>query len=277
MTQRPNDPTTPRVPAIVLAGGKTSPEFAAEAGSPQRALAEINGWPMVRYVLHALREAETVSRVILVAPSGFPAEPEADEQVAGDGGLVENLEAGLARCGGSTHALLVTADIPFLSPASIDDYVRTCAALDVDCCYAAIPRAACQEHFPEMKRTYLRIGDDALTGGNVVLQRIAAFPRQAELLRKAYQQRKNPLFLASLIGPGNVWKFLLRRLTLEDIGREVSRIIGAECRLVQTPHADLGTDVDRPEDLALARQRLQPPVESGAGGVPPSTRETLKT
>lgn len=243
---------------MVLAGGKTGPEFAAAAGTAQRALADINGWPMVRYVLHALQAAETVGRVILVAPSGFPAQEGADEQIAADGGLAENVRAGLERCAGASHALLVTADLPFLTPGAVDDYNRTCAALAVDLCYAAIPREACRQRFPELKRTYLRIGRDALTGGNVAFQRIEAFEREAALLREAYARRKNPLFLAGLIGPGNVLKFLQRRLTPEDIGRAATRIMGTECRLIVTPHAELGTDVDRPEDLSAARRLLFP-------------------
>ena len=49
--------TAPRLPAIVLAGGKTRPEFAAEAGVERRALAAIHGRTMVSYVLRALRQA----------------------------------------------------------------------------------------------------------------------------------------------------------------------------------------------------------------------------
>src|SRR5688572_7573154 len=101
------------MPAIVLAGGTTSPQFAAEAGlearTGARALADINGWPMVRYVLRALKEAQTISTILLVAPGDFPAQAEADVQLIGGGGLVDNIETGLAACGDATHAAFVTA------------------------------------------------------------------------------------------------------------------------------------------------------------------------
>ena len=242
------------VPAIVLAGGRASAEFAAAAGVENRALAEIAGRPMVSYVLRALHEARTVRRVVLVAPPGFPSQAEADETVTSDEGLVENIQAGISQCADSEYVLIATADLPFLQAASVDDYTRACAATGADCCYAAVTRAACARRFPGMKRTYLHTTAGSVTGGNVVFQRAASYPRQAALLRQAYARRKNPLFLASLIGPANVLKLLAGRLTLKDIETAASRAIGVRCRLIVTEHADLGTDIDRPEDLQETRR-----------------------
>jgi spore coat polysaccharide biosynthesis protein SpsF (cytidylyltransferase family) len=126
-----------RIPAIVLAGGKTTPEFAAEAGLSAatgiRALAEINGQPMVRYVLRALKESRTIDRVLLAAPSGFPDQPEAAERVIADGDLAGNIALSLEKCPGAEHVLLVTADIPFVTPAAVDDYVHRSVATGADC------------------------------------------------------------------------------------------------------------------------------------------------
>jgi hypothetical protein len=83
------------------------------------------------------------------------------------------------------------------------------------------------------------------------------------LVRVAFESRKNPLFLARLIGLGNVAKFLARKLTPEDIEKAVSRMMGTRCRLLITGHAELGSDVDKPNDLVLARKWLFPPTEAG--------------
>ena len=248
----------PCLPAIVLAGGKTRPEFAAEAGVERRALAEIHGRTMVSYVLRALRQAATIGEILLAAPPDFPPQPEADRHVAVDDGLEENIRAALTHCAGAEFVVLVTADIPFLRPESIDDYVRASLATGADLCYSAITQETCQAQFPEMKRTYLYTPTGGVTGGNVVVQRVATYERQAETLREAYAARKNPVFLAKLIGLRNVFKLVTRRLTLKDIEQATGRLMGVKVRLVETPHADLGTDVDRPEDLRLARERLHP-------------------
>jgi molybdopterin-guanine dinucleotide biosynthesis protein A len=267
---------TDRVPAIVLAGGKTSPELAAEGGVPptrgSRSLAEINGIPMIRYVLSALEHAETISRVILSAPAGFPTQAGVDLQLAGDGELSDNLAAAAAECADDEHVLIVSADIPYATGAGIDDYVRRCLREGIDCCYSAVSREACEKRFPGMRRTYIHTPKGSFTGGNVVFQRVETLDRQLETLRRAYQSRKNPLFLARLIGPGNVLKYALRTLTLEDIGRAASRVMGVRCRLIVTSYAELGTDIDRAEDLRLAR--AYPPSTGTADSVEPgSTRK----
>lgn len=255
MTPKP----TASFPALVMAGGSASAEFAVAAGLPSnssRALADICGKPMVEYVLEALRDAESISRTILVAPSSFPTLPSADVQIPADGDLPDNIRKGMDLCGDSEFVLIVTADIPFLTPSAVDDYVAVSVATRADCCYAAIPKESCVRSFPEMKRTYLRAVGGSLTGGNVVFQRIATYDRQSELLREAYRRRKSPAFLARLIGLGNLVKFAFDRLTVGDIERAASRLMEVRTRLIVTPHAELGTDVDRPEDLALARKFL---------------------
>jgi molybdopterin-guanine dinucleotide biosynthesis protein A len=251
-----------RVPALVLAGGKTAPEFAAAAGVPEtpgsRALAEINGLPMVGYVLRALQEASIIDRVLLVAPPGFPDHPEADERIVADRDLPGNILAGLERCQEAEFVLIVTADVPFLTPEAVDDFVRTALERNSDCCYAGIPKEACDQRFPGMRRTYLHTQTGSFTGGNVVLQRVSAFARQADMVREAYLRRKSPAFLARLIGWKNLVKFFLRRLTAKDIEESASRLLGTRCSLILTPWAELGTDIDKPDDLLLARQLLKP-------------------
>lgn len=249
------------IPALVMAGGMAGPDFSAASGLPDapgsRALAPIDGRPMVRYVLRALQAAETVGKVLVVAPPGFPEQPEADAHVSADEGLAENIRAGIQAAGDAPFVLIVTADIPFLTPQAVDDYVRQALAADADLCYAAIDRAACERQFPGMPRTYLRIGQNRFTGGNVAFQRVSAYERQMSVLQDAYKRRKSPLFLARLIGLGNVVRFLAGKLTFSDIEAASSRLMGVQCRLLTSSYAEIGTDVDRPTDLVMARERLK--------------------
>jgi CTP:molybdopterin cytidylyltransferase MocA len=243
-----------RVPAVVLAGGKTTPEFAEFAGVPHRALADLEGRPMVGWVLRALRAAAGVNRIILVAPAGFPPQPDADLLVESDRGLAGNLREGLQACAGSEYALIVTGDIPFITAEAIDDYILRCRALNVDCAYAAVSRDSCQQQFPTLKRTCVHLPDGVLSGGNVVFQRVAAFEPMAALLEEAHRRRKNPLFLAGMVGPMNVVRLLCGRLPLAGIEKAASARLKVEARIVVTPFASLGTDLDKPDDLAEARR-----------------------
>jgi 2-phospho-L-lactate guanylyltransferase (CobY/MobA/RfbA family) len=200
-----------------------------------------------------------VGRTLVVGPPAVGEAGSGYELVAADGDLADNLERAAAACTGETFVLIVSADIPFVTPEAIDDYVRRCLALDVDCAYAAVPLDACLERFPAMRRTTLRTPAGSFTGGNVVLQRLSTLKKQLDLLRKARRSRKSPLFLARLIGVGNLLRFGARRLTLEHIEEAASRRMGVRCRLVRTPYAELGADVDRAEELRVALEMLHPP------------------
>ncbi|MBM3458177.1 MAG: hypothetical protein FJX77_06565 [Armatimonadetes bacterium] len=249
-----------RLPVLVLAGGKTSPEFAAAAGVPAapgcRALAPLGSATMLQWVVRALRGAERIDRILVVAPAGFPSCSEADGQIAAEGSLSYNILEGLKHCSGAEHALFCTADIPFLTPAAVDDYIARGEVSGCDCAYAVIPREACEREFPGMRRTYLRTPAGQFTGGNLVFQRAATFAQQAAFLDEAHRRRKDPLFLARMMEPISILRFLAGRLQLEQIGAAVTRLTGIRSGLVITPHACVGTDVDRPEDLVLARARL---------------------
>lgn len=109
-----------------------------------------------------------------------------------------------------------------------------------------------------MRRTAVNAAGVRVTGGNVVYQRIAAFEREKAVLQEAHRRRKNPLFLAGLVGPASIARFLVGRLSMPDIERAASRVMGVSCRLILTHHAEIGTDIDRPEDLRRAREILRP-------------------
>ena len=68
--------------------------------------------------------------------------------------------------------------------------------------------------------------------------------------------------LAGLIG----WDVLLRlitgRLSVQRLEEKVSGLLGVKARALITPHAAVGTDVDKDADLTLADAQLRgtPPV-----------------
>jgi molybdopterin-guanine dinucleotide biosynthesis protein A len=251
---------THQVSAVVLAGGKADKAFQAAANVENRALAEIGGRPMVQYVLDALADARTIARVVLVGDAQMAGLGPVAERVEPAGDLFANIERGLHASSGCDAALLVTADIPFLTAEAIDAFVTEGLAAGAALCYPAIPRAANEAAFPEMRRTYATVQEGTLTGGNTVLVRPDVLLSQAAIVREAYAMRKKPLQLARRLGPMVIVKFLLRRLRIADAEAAAGRILGAPVRILVTPHAALGADIDKPEDLAAARARLGVPT-----------------
>ena len=80
---------------------------------------------------------------------------------------------------------------------------------------------------------------------------------QVGLIEEAYEARKSPFKLAKMLGPKFIFKFLLRRLTIEELEERISSLIKAKGKAVVTSYPEIGMDVDKNSDLELARKMLQ--------------------
>jgi CTP:molybdopterin cytidylyltransferase MocA len=248
------------IPAIVMAAGRDSEKFAAAGENPRRSLADINGQPMIAYVLQALQAAGPTGMVTVVAPPGFPDLPGIDRRVEASGTMVENVAAGLRACRDlGEAAFLTSADAPFLTPAAIGDFLDRAVASGAGLGYAVIARAVNDARFPQMHRTYARLAEGEFTGGNAFYVAQALWPGVERVLGQAHAARKKPWLLAHLLGPRILWRLLRHTLTIPEVEARISGLIGGPCRAILTSYAELGADVDDPADLAVARQLLHPP------------------
>ena len=250
-------PAPIRVAAVVLAGGQAAKEFRAATGVENRALASLAGRPMVAWVLEALTAAAAIDRIVLVGAEGLQDAPGVRQQLRGGDDLIETIERGVGACPGAGYILLVSADVPALTAAGVDDFVRVGLEWAADFAYPVIPRAANEERFPGMRRTYLRLSDGVFTGGNLFLIRPDALLRQRELLRRAFAARKRPLRLAVMVGWRALWRLWRGRLSMAEAEEAISRLMGLRARAVVTEHAELGADVDHVEDLQAMERFLE--------------------
>jgi GTP:adenosylcobinamide-phosphate guanylyltransferase len=248
------------IDAVVLAGGVDRGELAAHTGVSYRPLLEVGGRPIISAVLAALCGTTTVGKVVLVAPDAVQeAAPgdAVDVRVRSGESLVENISLGVqALPADSSHLLLLTGDMPFISPAAIDDFLRQSLATKSDLCYPIITKAACERRFPGTARTYVRIREGVFTGGNgIVASR--GFLSQGDLIGRLYAARKNPLKLATLFGARVVLGLLTGRVALHDLEARASAIISGKVSAVISTYAELGFDVDKLHDLDFARRIAQ--------------------
>lgn len=241
-------------------GGDPGDPFAAAHGVAVKALLPVGGEPMALHVLRALRGSGRVARVAYVGPTLPDMDPLIDERVTDHGTLLSNLEAGveqLSRAGLASGArvLVVTADIPLVTPEQIADVLAS-APPDAGLVYPVVRRSECERAYPGVKRTYARLREDTFTGGNLFLLDPGLIGQFLPRLREVLAARKAPLRLAGLIGPGVLVKLLTRRLTVPELEARVSTILGVKARALITPHAAIGTDVDKETDLTLVEAQL---------------------
>ncbi|HEU4965414.1 MAG TPA: NTP transferase domain-containing protein [Bacilli bacterium] len=222
--------------AIILAGG-TTPDLptATKADLP------IAGRPMVELVAQALTSVPLLQKVTVVRESGS---------------LTDNLQLAVSRLQrpDDEYLLVSACDIPFLTPEAVEHFLRACQP-GCDLYYPVVERRLCEERFPGVKRTCVRLQDGTFTGGNLFLLRVGAWPDLYAWINRLYPKRKSPLALAGELGFGLtlrfLWSSLFGTLSIAELERRAARLTGLRMKAVISPYPEIGTDIDKPEDLPL--------------------------
>jgi len=245
------------VDAIILAGGQNSKSLSRFTSEHYEALIDINGRPMVTYVAQALSASRNVDRIFAVGPCGILETcefPEHTALVESGRTIIDTIVSGMQALGHDRHVLVVTADIPLLSPQAIDDFLAKCSPIQADMYYPIVNKTANEQQYPGNKRTYVRLQEGTFTGGNIFLVNPVIVTSCLQWAKRIINNRKNPLKLAHVLGWVFVFKFLLGTLALQELEDRVSELLKIHGTVVESNFPELGLDVDKPSDLELVRQ-----------------------
>ena len=240
-----NKPAT----AVILAGGDASDRLARHQAAPAKAHVTIGGRSLADLVVTALSEASSVNRIVFVGslPADTSRQPDA---VVPSGKLFsDSVALGLGAALGldpQAPLLLCTCDLPWLTGAAVDRFVNQ--AHD-DLNYPIVSREVALKDFPGQERTWVKLKQGQVTGGNLALIQAKVVPDLLLLTDRFFRARKNPLALSSLVGFGTLIDLLLGRADLPSLEKRVSALLGHRARAVWAEDASLGADVDKPEQL----------------------------
>ncbi len=242
---------------IIAAGGtpcEGEPLFENCAGKP-KALLDFAGKPMIQWVLDALSASQHIRRVIIIGLPPFT-DLHCDHPLTiqeTHGSILANLQAGVLALQNmgeiSSKVLLVSSDIPAISGEMIDWVIDTVHRSDHDLYYSVIPREIMEKKFPSSKRTYLKLADVEVCGGDVnAIDPQFVFKKQ-DLFDQIIGSRKNPLKQASILGFDTLFLILLKKMTLHKAEENISKKIGARGHAIVCPYAEVGMDVDKSYQL----------------------------
>jgi len=295
------------IDAIVLAGTHQNPKRLIN--DHNKAFLEIAGRPLVRHVVDALRAAAHIGRIFVVGPreelgaalTGLP-----DVTcVQQEGKMLSNSWAGIraaeslyphldARQVHRRPLLIVSSDLPLISPASVDDFVIRCAALDREtgiehAMLSGIAEDADLSPFygrdgkPGIFRPLVQLNEGQMRLANIYVVRPrhlahSEFLQTSFSLRKAKDWRNVMKLVLSLFrqhggweaawvtvrlqlaamlrkGQGRLYRNLRAGNTIERVEKGVSTVLGGPVRMVVTPFGGLSLDVDEEEDYRVLANR----------------------
>jgi GTP:adenosylcobinamide-phosphate guanylyltransferase len=252
--------------AIVSAGGVPVAEdrlYPYTQGRP-KAMVDVAGKAMVQWVLDALSGSKMIDNVIVVGlteKSGIKCRKPL-YYVPNQGKMLDNLRAGARKVleinKKAKHALLVSSDIPTITPEMVDWVVRAAMKSDEDVYYNVIQREVMEKRFPGSKRTWTRLKDMQVCGGDMNVGRLSLIVDDDNpMWEKITDARKSPLKQASLIGMNTAIPLLFRQLTLEKAVSNIMKRLDITGQALVCPYAEIGMDVDKPHQLEMLRADLK--------------------
>ncbi len=245
--------------ALVLAGSRGPRDpVAVAAGVSHKALAEVGGAPMLTRVLRALAAAGAEHVLILIETPEIVADlPGLDdlggctvEAMAAASTPSLSVLAGLERLG--APVLITTADHALLRPEWIEAFLERIPP-DADIAAAVARAEVVTAAAPQTRRTFLKFSDVTVSGCNLFYLATDQGVGAIKAWRRFEAHRKHPLTLARLLGPDVLVRYALGRLSLAQALARLSGLAGARAAAVELPFGQAAIDVDKPEDLDLAR------------------------
>ena len=248
---------------FVIAGGIPGPEdplFPFAEGKP-KALIDVAGKPMAQWVLDAVSGAKHTEQVVIVGlnedcglkcarPMHF---------IPDQGGMLDNGMAGMQRVQEinplAVQALVLPGDIPVITAQMIDWRIQSAEETSADFDFTAIEREVMEARFPGSNRSYVRLKDAEVCGGDAHVLRLSLIAEK-ELWERLIGARKSIFKQAAMIGYDTLFLLLTRSMTLKGAEKLVSKRLGIIGAATISPYAELGMDADKPHQLEILRKDL---------------------
>jgi len=246
--------------ALILAGMKEKGPLEIAEKVDNKALIMINGRPMIEYIVDVLNNSENIDQILVVGPKKelHPYIGKKVKEILNSGNsLLENMEIGLNYFNSADSLLLLTSDIPLITPEAIDEFLEICTKRKAFIGYPIITKENIVKKYPDTVRTYIKMKEGIFCGGNITFFKPDVFFQNKKLIKELFENRKSTWKYAKILGLKFILKFLFKTLTLEEIEKRITNIIGYNSIAVMVSYPEIMIDLDKPSDLKLIRKCIE--------------------
>ncbi|EOD01689.1 nucleotidyltransferase family protein [Caldisalinibacter kiritimatiensis] len=224
-----------------------------------KALVNIKGKPMISYVIDALKHSKVVDQIVVV---GEPKDFEnidlkyVDKIIKCRDSILDNIIVGLNYFKSDNKVMITTSDIPLLTGEAVKDFVDRSLETDADLYYPIINKNICVQKYPDAKRTYARLKEGLFTGGNMFIVNPSIVDSTIDVAKKMIEYRKNPLKMSRVLGFKFLLKFSTGKVSIKTAEQRVSELLGIQPKAIISDYAEIGNDVDKPEDIEMTEKYI---------------------
>ncbi len=251
-----------RFDVILPAGGRIEGAFRQQAGTDIKALIRLGGQTILARTIRALRATGRVGRIVVIGP-----QPALDEAQKAGADLLcaegasgpDNILRGLGLLQSKAHVLIVTTDLPFLTPDALNAFLDACPR-DADVALPIMTQSEFEARFPGTQNEYVRLREGQFTLGCAFVVRAQTLLQNEAHVRALFAARKSQWQMVRLVGLGTGLRFATGRLSIAHLEERAGQI--ARCRGRAIPHMppELAYDIDLPEEFLYAREHAVPDV-----------------
>ncbi len=250
--------------AAVLAGSRAGVDPVAEvAGAPCKAVVEVAGEAMLLRVLRALSRATAVGPLVVAGLADEAAEDPViraglnafgARRVPGRSSPASTVSSVLDGTPADTPVLVTTADHALLETGMVDAFLAGAMKTGADVAIGLAREEMVFAVAPDTRRTVSRFRDGGYCGTNLFAFLTPTGRQAVDFWRHIEANRKSPARMVRTLGPLTLLRYVTRRLTLSAALDRLSALSGARVAPVILPFGRAAIDVDKPEDLELARR-----------------------
>ncbi|MBY0508991.1 MAG: nucleotidyltransferase family protein [Rhodospirillaceae bacterium] len=252
---------------ILLAGDRPGDVLAQRSPGKRKALLLLQGRPMILYVLETLLAGAHVGDIVVVANRVAEIEANADLQAfvalhkarisfrEGAGSPATSVMKCMKELGGPRSVLVTTADNPLLTPQTLDSFCEGIGD-DADAVVGLARERDIRPAFPDVKRTYIRLGGEGYSGCNLFALTAEGGPKAARAWSEVEGRRKKPWQLVMHFGVWTLLRAVTGFLDLDGAMGAVSRAMGLKAKAVILNDPAASMDVDRPDHIPMAESVL---------------------
>ncbi len=252
--------------AIVLGGGLLPPDDPLYDSAPKghRSLIPIDGKPMAQWVINALSASEAVQSITamgLTANSGLNS-PKPLDYLPDSGTLFENIKIGVLHAAElvpeQEKVIIASSDIPAIQVEMVD-WLADQIPHNPDSLiyYNVIEKQTMEARFPQAGRSYVRLKDISVCGGDLNLIDRRLFTAERPIWKALAENRKHPLRQAGLLGLDNLLLVALHLVTLDKAVERICKRLEIKATALRCPYAEMAMDADKPHQLEILRQDLE--------------------
>ena len=232
-------------------------------GSP-KVLLRLAGKPMVQWTLDAIATTSRVGNVVIIglgSQHGLSCGNKSVHYTKSVGGILDNVIAGAKKVievnPDSKLTMWVSADVPLITPEMLNWFIDRTDETEHDLYYQIIERRVMERRFPSSKRTFTKLKGKTVCGGDVGAFSTTIASSAHPAWRAITAARKSVARQAALVGLWPLILLLAGQMTEESAATVIRKRLGINGVLMTCPYAEIGMDVDKPEQYIIAKQELE--------------------